>query len=71
MLAALSLAFIGVAAVVFAWFILLTTASYDLKIVALEIFGVVLTTIGYFLWQYSNRSRTLAMKEEKAIEEEI
>ena len=70
-LVALILAFIGVAAMVFAWFILLTTASYDLKIVALEIFGVVLTTIGYFLWQYSNRSETLAVKEEMAIEEEI
>ena len=35
-LVALLLAFIGVAAMVFAWFILLTTASYDLKIVALE-----------------------------------
>jgi uncharacterized protein (DUF486 family) len=70
-LAALSLAFIGVAAMVFAWFILLTTASYDLKIIALEIFGVVLTTIGYFLWQYSNRSETQAVRDEHVTAEEI
>jgi len=55
-LIALSLAFIGVAAMVFAWFVLLTTASHDMKIVAIEVGGVVVTIAGYFLWQYSNRS---------------
>ena len=70
-LAALLLAFIGVAAMVSAWFILLTTATHNMKIVALEIFGVVITTIGYFLWQYSNRSGTLAVKDENATEEEV
>jgi hypothetical protein len=47
-LAALILAFIGVAAMVAAWFILLTTASHDAMIVALEVFGVVITLAGYF-----------------------
>lgn len=69
--AALLLAFIGVAAMVSAWFILLTTASHNTRIVALEIFGVVVTTAGYFLWQYSNRSKTPAKKEESTIDEEI
>ena len=55
-LIALSLAFIGVAAMVFAWFVLLTTASHDMRIVAIEVGGVVITIAGYFLWQYSNRS---------------
>jgi hypothetical protein len=56
-LIALLLAFIGVAAMVFAWFVLLTTASHDMKIVAVEVGGVVVTIAGYFLWQYSNRQR--------------
>jgi hypothetical protein len=56
-LIALSLAFIGVAAMVFAWFVLLATASHDMKIVAIEVGGVVVTISGYFLWQYSNRQR--------------
>ena len=68
---ALILAFIGVAAMVFAWFILLATATHNMKIVALEILGVVVTIAGYFLWQYSNRDKNLAAKEEKAREEEI
>ena len=64
-LVALSLAFIGVAAMVFAWFVLLTTASHDMKIVAIEVGGVVITIAGYFLWQYSNRScNDLAKKDE-------
>ena len=70
-LAALLLAFIGVAAMISAWFILLTTASHNMRIVALEIFGVVVTTAGYFLWQYSNRGRTAAIKEEQTIDEEV
>ena len=61
--AALLLAFIGVAAMISAWFILLTTASHNMRIVALEIFGVVVTTAGYFLWQYRNRSKSPPIKE--------
>jgi NADH:ubiquinone oxidoreductase subunit 4 (subunit M) len=70
-LAALLMAFIGVAAMVSAWFILLTTASHNVRIVALEIFGVVVTTAGYFLWRYSNRSKIPAIKEEQNTEEEM
>jgi hypothetical protein len=70
-LAALLLAFIGVAAMISAWFILLTTASHNMRIVGLEIFGVIVTTAGYFLWQYSNRSKTPAIKEDQTIDEEI
>jgi hypothetical protein len=69
-LAALLLAFIGVAAMISAWFILLTTASHNMRIVALEIFGVIVTTSGYFLWQYSNRNKIPAKKEEPTIDDE-
>ena len=69
--AALLLAFIGVAAMISAWFILLTTASHNMRIVALEIFGVVVTTAGYFLWRYSNRSKIPAIKEEQTIDEVV
>jgi hypothetical protein len=54
-----------------AWFILLTTASHNMRIVGLEIFGVIVTTAGYFLWQYSNRNKTPAIKEEQTIDEEV
>jgi formate-dependent nitrite reductase membrane component NrfD len=70
-LIALTLAFIGVAAMVFAWFVLLTTATHNTKIVAIEIGGVVFTIIGYLLWQYSNRScQNLEIEEMPQIEEE-
>ena len=70
-LIALSFAFIGVAAMVFAWFVLLTTASHDMKIVAIEVGGVVVTIAGYFLWQYSNRSYSdLATKDELPAQDE-
>ncbi|VVB70980.1 Uncharacterised protein [uncultured archaeon] len=62
-LEALILAFIGVAAMVAAWFILLTTASHDVKIVALEAAGVVITLVGYFLWKYSNKECEVATCE--------
>jgi heme/copper-type cytochrome/quinol oxidase subunit 2 len=42
-----------------------------MRIVALEIFGVVVTTTGYFLWQYSNRNKTPAIKEEQTIDEGV
>jgi len=69
--AALLLAFIGVAAMVSAWFILLTTASHNMRIVGLEIFGVVVTTAGYFLWQYSNRNKNPAIKEDQTIDKGV
>ena len=53
---ALILAFIGVVAMVYAWFVLLTTASHDTEIVGIEVGGVMFAIVGYFLWQYSNRS---------------
>jgi hypothetical protein len=70
-LIALSLAFIGVAAMVFAWFVLLATASHDMKIVAIEVGGVVVTIAGYFLWQYSNRTCSdLETKDELPAQDE-
>ncbi len=47
---------VGVAAMASAWFILLTTATHSVKVVGLEIGGVVLALAGYFLWKYSNRT---------------
>jgi len=68
-LAATILLIAGVAAMVAAWFILLTTATHSFNIVALEIGGVVVTLSGYFLWQYSNRSsKELALSEQTAPE---
>jgi uncharacterized membrane-anchored protein len=64
-LAALILLFVGVAAMVSAWFILLTTATHNYNIVALEIVGVVVTLAGYFLWQFSNRSSKEQATSEK------
>ena len=69
-LIALTLAFIGVAAMAFAWFVLLTTATHNKIIVAIEIGGVVITITGYFLWQYSNRSsKNLKIEEMSQIKE--
>jgi len=70
-LAAVILLIVGVAAMVSAWFILLTTATHSFNVVALEIGGVVVTLSGYFLWQYSNRSsKELALSEQTAPEKD-
>lgn len=70
-LAATLLLIVGVAAMVSAWFILLTTATHSYNVVALEIGGVVVTLAGYFLWQYSNRSsKELALSEQTAPEKD-
>jgi hypothetical protein len=70
-LAATILLIAGVAAMVSAWFILLTTATNSFNVVALEIGGVVVTLSGYFLWQYSNRSsKELALSEQTAPEKD-
>lgn len=70
-LAATLLLIVGVAAMVSAWFILLTTATHSFNVVALEIGGVVVTLSGYFLWQYSNRSsKELALSEQTAPEKD-
>jgi hypothetical protein len=42
---------IGVAAMVAAWFVLLTTATRNASVVALEIGGVVICLAGYFIWK--------------------
>ncbi|MDD1760380.1 MAG: hypothetical protein LUQ44_07220 [Methanothrix sp.] len=68
-LAATLLLIVGVAAMVSAWFILLTTATHSYNVVALEVGGVVVTLSGYFLWQYSNRSRKeQALSEQTGLE---
>ena len=70
-LAATILLIVGVAAMISAWFILLTTATHSFNVVALEIGGVVVTLSGYFLWQYSNRSsKELALSEQTAPEKD-
>jgi hypothetical protein len=66
-LAATVLLTVGVAAMVAAWFILLTTATHSYNVVGLEIVGVVVTLSGYFLWQYSNRSSKEQAISEKQI----
>jgi O-antigen/teichoic acid export membrane protein len=52
-LAAAILIIIGAIAMLAAWFILLTTATHNMTIIALEIGGVVVCLAGYFLWKRS------------------
>ena len=66
---ALILAFIGVVAMAYAWFILLTTASHDTRIIGIEVGGVIFAIIGYFLWMHSNKScknKSCELPEEKS-----
>lgn len=42
---------IGVASIIIAWFILLTTNTHNWAIPALEIGGVAVCLIGYFMWK--------------------
>ncbi len=53
---AVVLILVGVAAMATAWFILLTTATHNVNVVALELGGVVVCLAGYFLWKRSRRS---------------
>lgn len=64
--AAALLIIVGVAAMATAWFILLTTATHNVNIVALELGGVVVCLAGYFLLKRSRRSecKTAAVEDQ-------
>ncbi len=64
--AAVALILIGVAAMATAWFILLTTATHNVNVVALELGGVVVCLAGYFLWKRSRRSKCELAKTEQS-----
>lgn len=64
---AILLILVGVAAMATAWFILLTTATHNVNVVALELGGVVVCLAGYFLWKRSGRSECeLAVLEDQS-----
>jgi nitrate reductase gamma subunit len=48
---AILLILVGFVAMATAWFILLTTATHNVNVVALELGGVVVCLAGYFLWK--------------------
>ena len=55
---AIILILIGVVAMATAWFILLTTATHNVNVVALELGGVVVCLAGFFLWKRSRSSNS-------------
>jgi nitrate reductase gamma subunit len=48
---AILLILVGFVAMATAWFVLLTTATHNVNVVALELGGVVVCLAGYFLWK--------------------
>lgn len=60
---------VGVASMATAWFILLTTATHNVNVVALELGGVVVCLAGYFLWKRSRPSecKMATVEDQKSI----
>lgn len=70
-LAAALLIIIGLTAVISAWDLLLLAHVYSKTVLALELGGVIICLVGYFLWKRTGRAEKELKGQEdtKAIEE--
>jgi len=62
--AVLLLIIIGVIAMIGAWSLLLAAGQHTNTVIAMEMGGVILCLVGYFLWQRIKRERMNASQEQ-------
>ena len=56
-LIAILIALIGLVAIIVAWDLLLISNIHNTTVIALEMGGVIICLIGYFLWRRLNRAK--------------